>query len=261
MKKIIHPYHIVDQSPWPMITAIRALGLARGFIHIFRTKQKILFIIRFLVICLISYQWWRDVVRESTYQGKHTIKVIEGIKIGIILFIFSEIIFFRAFFWTYFHRRLAPTITIGLSWPPSGIKVFNPIEVPLLNTLILLTSGVTITWAHHNILNKNLEIKKSFIITILLGLVFTLLQGIEYWISSFSITDSVFGAIFFSTTGIHGIHVIIGTIFIIFCTIRIIKNHFTNNHHVGIEIIIWYWHFVDVVWLFLYISFYWWPYN
>lgn len=261
MEKRIHPYHMVDQSPWPIISAISALGLTSGIINLFHSKRKTLIIIRIITLIIVSSQWWRDIIRERTFQGKHTKKVITGIKFGIILFIFSEIIFFLSFFWTYFHRRLSPTIEIGLTWPPTGINTFNPIEIPLLNTLVLVSSGATITWGHHNLIIKNQETFKALIITISLGVIFTLLQGVEYWIATFSISDSVFGAIFFSTTGIHGIHVIIGTLFIVICTIRLYNNHFTNKHHTGIELIIWYWHFVDVVWLFLYLSFYWWPIN
>nr|ADB92016.1 cytochrome c oxidase subunit III [Nymphon unguiculatum-charcoti complex sp. SEM-1997] len=261
MEKRMHPYHMVDQSPWPIMSAITALGLTSGLINLFNSKSMVLLIISMFTLILIITQWWRDVVREATFQGKHTLKVMMGLKFGMMLFIFSEVMFFLSFFWTYFHSSLSPTLEIGLIWPPTCINVFNPMEIPLLNTLILVSSGATITWAHHSLMVKSSDTMKALILTIFLGLIFTILQGIEYWMATFTISDSVFGAIFFSTTGMHGMHVIIGTLFMIVCTVRMKINHFTSSHHTGMELMIWYWHFVDVVWLFLYLSFYWWPMN
>lgn len=211
------------------------------------------------MLILIRFQWWRDVTRESTFQGKHTIEVVTGLTIGIILFIVSEIFFFVSFFWAFFHRRLSPDIHIGGIWPPKGIQSLNPIGIPLLNTIILLTSGITVTWSHHSIiLNIKQNAIYSLILTCILGIYFTALQIFEYMITRFTIADSVYGSVFFIATGFHGIHVLIGTLFLSVCLIRIIKNHFSYNHHLGFEIAIWYWHFVDVVWLFLYIFVYWW---
>jgi len=207
----------------------------------------------------MSYQWWRDVSREASFQGLHTSIVIGGLRIGIILFIISEVIFFFSFFWAFFHRRLTPVIELGISWPPIGVVAFNPIKVPLLNTIILLSSGVTVTWAHHSLIAKNSqETLQSLVLTVILGLYFTALQALEYWEASFSLSDSIYGATFFVATGFHGLHVIIGTSFLIVCLIRHIKGHFSANHHFGFEAAAWYWHFVDIVWLFLYISIYWW---
>nr|YP_010561820.1 cytochrome c oxidase subunit 3 [Austropallene cornigera]UYX57768.1 cytochrome c oxidase subunit 3 [Austropallene cornigera] len=259
MEKRMHPYHLVDKSPWPIMSAITALGLASGLINMFSTKSKMLLMISMLTLMMMMYQWWRDVTRESTYQGKHTKKVTNGIKLGMLLFIFSEIMFFLSFFWTYFHSSLSPTMEIGLSWPPTSMNLFNPMEVPLLNTLILVSSGVTITWAHHSLMMKKNNTMKALMMTIILGVSFTMLQYMEYWMATFTMSDSVFGSIFFATTGMHGMHVIIGTLFMIICYMRMYKNHFTNNHHTGMELMIWYWHFVDIVWLFLYMSYYWWP--
>nr|YP_010564707.1 cytochrome c oxidase subunit 3 [Nymphon australe]UZA61084.1 cytochrome c oxidase subunit 3 [Nymphon australe] len=261
MEKRMHPYHMVDQSPWPMMTAITSLGLTSGLINMFNSKSKFLMLISMMSLIFISFQWWRDITRESTFQGKHTQKVIMSVKFGMILFIFSEIMFFLSFFWTYFHSGLTPTMEIGLTWPPTNIFPFNPMEIPLLNTLVLISSGVTITWSHHSLMHKSKNTIKALILTISLGIIFTILQGMEYWMSSFTMSDSIFGSIFFATTGMHGIHVIIGTLFMIICLIRMKLNHFTNHHHTGMELMIWYWHFVDVVWLFLYLSYYWWPMN
>jgi len=167
--------------------------------------------------------------------------------------------FFFSFFWAFFHRRISPTIEIGAQWPPIGIYPFNPFQVPLLNTIILLSSGVTVTWSHHSIIeNNHSQAVYSLILTVALGIYFTLLQAMEYWEARFSISDSVYGSTFFLATGFHGLHVIIGTTFLIVCLARQLIYHFSSGHHFGFEAAAWYWHFVDVVWLFLYIRIYWW---
>lgn len=176
----------------------------------------------------------------------------------MILFITSEIFFFLSFFWAFFHSSLSPDIFIGQRWPCKGIKSFNPIGIPLINTLILLRSGVTLTTSHHFIILGNKKNCNNFLlITIILGIYFSLLQFIEYKEASFTIADSVYGSTFFISTGFHGIHVLIGTMFLSVCLIRETKNHFSSYHHFGFEAAAWYWHFVDVVWLFLYIFIYW----
>lgn len=262
MTKIIqnHTFHLVSISPWPIIISFR---LFNNLISIIIWFHKINYLILISIPCtlLCIYQWWRDVIRESTFQGSHTLLVFKGLRIGIILFIISEIFFFISFFWAYFHSSLAPSIEIGQLWPPQGIKPFNPFDIPLINTIILISSGITITWSHHSILNKNFfERNKRLILTVILGLYFTLLQIIEYYESPFSIADSIYGSSFFIATGFHGLHVIIGTIFLFICLLRINYLHFSKTHHFGFEAAAWYWHFVDVIWLFLYISIYWWRY-
>lgn len=218
-----------------------------------------LLFISFIFVLLISTLWWRDVIRERTFQGLHSRLVLRGLIVGIILFIVSEIFFFISFFWAFFHSRLSPTIEVGHRWPPSGIFPFNPFQIPLLNTIILLSSGVSVTWAHQLILRNNWsDAKKALIITWLLGLYFLILQGFEYYIASFGISDSVYGSTFFMATGFHGFHVIVGTIFLFIIWLRIISLHFSNSHHFGFEAAAWYWHFVDVVWLFLFSVVYWW---
>lgn len=205
------------------------------------------------------FQWWRDVIYESTYQGFHTNKVINGLKIRIVIFIISEFFFFIRIFWCYFHIFLSPRIEIGNLWPPKNIQIFNPYRIPLFNTVILLSSGFSVTWCHYSLIN-GLKFKRFFslFITIILGLIFIIFQFIEYKEAKFNISDSVFGSIFFLSTGFHGLHVLIGTLFLIVTLIRIIKNNFSIFHHFGFEAASWYWHFVDVVWLFLYLLVYFW---
>lgn len=254
-----HSFHLVDVRPWPIVASVGALILTSGMVKWFHIINNTLIVIGISILFLTAFQWWRDISRERTFQGLHTFKVISGIKWGIILFIVSEVFFFLSFFWGFFHRRLSPSIEIGLVWPPIGVYPFNAFQIPLLNTIILLRSGVTITWSHHSIMENNFsESKNRLLTTIILGLYFTSLQALEYWEANFSISDSVYGSTFFIATGFHGLHVIIGTTFLLVCYIRIVGAHFSIHHHFGFEAAAWYWHFVDVVWLFLYINIYWW---
>nr|YP_010309774.1 cytochrome c oxidase subunit III [Leptopalpus rostratus]UMR54891.1 cytochrome c oxidase subunit III [Leptopalpus rostratus] len=254
-----HPFHLVDISPWPIMGSLSALILMTGMIKWFHLMDSSLLLLSMVSMMMIMHQWWRDITRESTYQGLHTFKVVLGLQWGMILFITSEVFFFVSFFWGYFHNSLSPTIEIGAIWPPKGIQAFNPIQIPLLNTLILLTSGLTVTWAHHSLMENNFnQASQGLMLTVILGLYFSALQGYEYFESAFSISDSAYGSSFFMATGFHGIHVIIGTTFLLVCLIRHQMNHFSQVHHFGFEAAAWYWHFVDVVWLFLYISIYWW---
>ena len=263
MKKS-HLFHIVDPSPWPLLSSISIFNMFLGSVYCFNAKKIGCTIIIYSLVCLslIAILWWRDVVREGTYEGKHTLVVQKGLKLGMILFIVSEVMFFLAFFWAYFHTALAPSIQLGSSWPPYGISVFNYADVPLLNTLILLTSGVLVTWTHKEIVSRN-SLNKwkalgSLWMTIILAVIFTIFQVYEYQEASFSIADSSYGSVFFMSTGFHGLHVIIGTLFLSVCLIRLILYHFAKNHHIGLILAIWYWHFVDVVWLVLFVVVYWW---
>nr|ASW26893.1 cytochrome c oxidase subunit III [Platypleura kaempferi]AWV83359.1 cytochrome oxidase subunit III [Platypleura kaempferi]AWV84477.1 cytochrome oxidase subunit III [Platypleura kaempferi] len=254
-----HPFHLVDYSPWPLIGSIGALTFVSGMIKLFHLFDMTLLFLGMLLMLMTMIQWWRDIWRESTFQGLHTIMVVKGLKIGMVLFIISEIFFFLSFFWGFFHSSLSPVIEIGMQWPPVGIKPFNFMQIPLLNTMILLCSGMTITWSHHSMLEgKHSECLMSMLITIILGVYFTFLQAYEYIEAPFCISDSIYGSSFFMATGFHGIHVIIGTSFILVCFMRQMNYHFSKIHHFGFEASAWYWHFVDVVWLFLYISIYWW---
>lgn len=259
MEKFFHPYHIVNISPWPLLAGFGALRVVIGIIKIFSFFETDLLFFSLILMIVVSLLWWRDVIREGTFQGLHSRTVLRGLIVGIILFIVREVFFFISFFWAFFHSRLSPTIELGSFWPPCGIFPFNPFQIPLLNTIILLGSGVRVTWAHQLILNNNWEgAKIALMITWILGLYFLILQGFEYYIASFGISDSVYGSTFFMATGFHGFHVIVGTLFLFFIWIRLVNNHLTRRHHFGFEAAAWYWHFVDVVWLFLFSVVYWW---
>nr|ALO71183.1 cytochrome c oxidase subunit 3 [Tasgius compressus] len=250
---------MVDVSPWPLLGALGAMITMVGLVKWFHLFKIDLFILGLMITMLVMYQWWRDVIREATFQGLHTHKVTMGLRWGMILFITSEIFFFISFFWAFFHSSLSPSIELGMMWPPKGIETFNPIQIPLLNTLILLTSGLTVTWAHHSLMENDFDqTTQGLTLTVILGIYFSILQAYEYMEAPFTIADSVYGSTFFVSTGFHGLHVIIGTTFLFVCLIRHLKNHFSCTHHFGFEAAAWYWHFVDVVWLFLYVSVYWW---
>jgi len=254
-----HPFHLVDESPWPLLAAFSAIGLTSGLLKWFHYLDVRLFVVRLLILFLVSFQWWRDVVREARIIGQHTFIVELGLRWGIILFIISEVFFFLSFFWAFFHRRLAVNIELGNQWPPFGILAFSPFGVPLLNTVVLLSSGVRVTWAHHGVMeNNHSQTRVSLLLTIFLGLYFRILQGAEYLEARFTFADSVYGSSFFLATGFHGLHVLIGTAFLSVCFVRLGKFNLNKSHHFGFEAAAWYWHFVDVVWLFLFVVIYWW---
>lgn len=256
-----HPFHLVNPSPWPLVASISAFVLTFGAVMYFHSylMGDTIMTLGFISVLYSMFVWWRDVVRESTFEGHHTIQVQYGLRYGVILFIVSEIMFFVAFFWAYFTSSLSPNIEVGGIWPPVGIQVFSPWEIPLVNTLILLLSGVTVTWAHHAIVaGYRSQAILGLSSTVGLGVFFTFLQGYEYIEAPFSIADGVYGSSFFMATGFHGAHVFIGTTFLLVCLIRLVRNHFTTGHHFGFEAAAWYWHFVDVVWLFLFVTIYWW---
>nr|YP_010455062.1 cytochrome c oxidase subunit 3 [Vischeria punctata]AML60729.1 cytochrome c oxidase subunit 3 [Vischeria sp. CAUP Q 202]UUA03898.1 cytochrome c oxidase subunit 3 [Vischeria punctata] len=256
-----HPFHIVDPSPWPLLGAFSALSLTCGgvlYMHNYNGGGFLL-LLGFTSIILTMFLWWRDVVREATFEGQHTKAVQIGLKMGMILFILSEVMFFFAFFWAFFHSSLAPVPEIGGVWPPKAISVMSPWHIPFLNTIILLSSGATVTWAHESLIhNRREDAIYSMLCTIIFAIYFTSFQVFEYYHAGFAMSDGVYGSVFFMATGFHGFHVILGTCFLFICLIRIYTYHFTVEHHLGFEAGAWYWHFVDVVWLFLFISIYWW---
>nr|QFG71645.1 cytochrome oxidase subunit 3 [Oribatula sp. XFX] len=258
MKKY-NPFHLVDISPWPLLASNGALALVLSGLLMVNTVTKKSAVISFLLVAMVAYSWWRDVHRESSTQGNHSNVVMNGLKTGMILFIASEVFFFVSFFWAFFHSSISPTVELGQSWPPLSIQPFNPMSIPLLNTILLLSSGVTVTWAHHEML-KNEFSKSNFALamTITLGLIFSTFQAFEYMEAPFSISDASFGSSFFMATGFHGLHVIIGSVFLLISLNRFNKMINTANHIIGFECAAWYWHFVDVVWLFLYSMIYWW---
>lgn len=256
-----HPFHIVDPSPWPFFISLSIFGCATGgvmYIHSYYGASFTLLNSFFLMI-LSMFVWWRDIVRESTFEGHHTSTVQINLRYGMILFIISEILFFLGFFWAFFHNSLSPAIEIGSIWPPKGINTLNPWKIPFLNTLILLLSGCTVTWTHHSlVVNLRTQTIFSLSITIILAIIFTSFQTFEYNVANFRLSDGIYGSTFYIATGFHGFHVFIGTSILFICLIRIIKYQLTYQHHFGFEAAAWYWHFVDVVWLFLFASIYWW---
>nr|YP_010038643.1 cytochrome c oxidase subunit III [Eutrichosiphum pasaniae]QOY44593.1 cytochrome c oxidase subunit III [Eutrichosiphum pasaniae] len=259
MMKYNQPYFILDLSPWPIFMSINIFNTMISNIMMLNFKFNYLLTMNFLIIMLIATLWWRDIIRESTFQGNHNFYIMNLIKFSMILFIISEMFLFISFFWNFLHNSLAPSIELGLNWPPKNIKFFNPILIPLLNTIILLTSSFTITLTHFYLLNN--KKKKTIIfmnLTIILSIYFLMLQIIEYKEATFTFSDSIFGSSFYMATGFHGLHVLIGTIYLILNLMRLLKSHLSFIHHISFELAAWYWHFIDIIWLFLYMTFYWW---
>lgn len=267
-----HPFHLVNPSPWPFITSFTVFFFIVNFVcylhnisltnNLSSALDTTFKIVSFVLLLASAFSWFRDIHIEAI-TGHHTEKVQNGLRAGMILFIVSEVMFFFGFFWAFFHCSLAPSVAIGAIWPPVGIEVLNPWGLPLLNTVILLSSGVSITWAHRALIiggsqKARQDVLTALIITISFGIIFTLCQLYEYSSAPFSINDGIYGSIFYMATGFHGFHVLIGTIFLIVTFFRHIFYHFTATHHVGFEAAAWYWHFVDVVWIFLYIMIYCW---
>jgi cytochrome c oxidase subunit 3 len=254
-----HPYHLVNPSPWPILGAVAGGIFFVGALLWMHDEGPILMLIGVVCVLAVMFVWWRDVVREATFEGHHTPIVQIGLRYGMALFIASEVMFFVAFFWAFFSSALYPTAATGGVWPPKGIHPFYAFELPFLNTLILLTSGTSITWAHHALLeNDRSGLLRGLAVTIFLGICFTLCQAYEYTHAAFHFTGGIYPSTFFMATGFHGFHVIVGTIFLCVCLFRAWLGHFRPDQHFGFEAAAWYWHFVDVVWLFLFTFIYWW---
>lgn len=256
-----HPFHLVSPSPWPIFTSLSLFAMTTtGVLTIHGFTQAEHWLSCAVVLWLSSmFFWFKDVTSEATYMGNHTLAVQRGLNMGIALFIVSEALFFLAIFWTFFHSALSPTVEVGAQWPPMGIEAINAFELPLLNTVILLSTGVTITFSHHSLLQGNRNGGLFGVaITIILALIFTAYQTIEYSVSSFTLTDGIFGSCFYFGTGFHGLHVIIGTVFLAVGYGRFRSYHLTDHHHLGFESGILYWHFVDAIWVFLFLSVYVW---
>ena len=257
----LFPSHEVTPSPWPiyMSFSLLSLGLTLGLLmhgYILSTWWLILAV---SVVISTIFLWTRDIVIEGTYLGGHTIAVKRGLNIGFLIFVGTEIMIFIALFWGYFHSAMSPSIEIGCQWPPVGITSIKPTELPLLNTIILLSSGATVTWAHESVLSKNRNnALLGLFITTLLIIIFVLCQICECNSATFNITDSVYGSIFYATTGLHFIHMIMLSLMLAICTGRMYVYHFTATHHVNLETTILYLHVLDIIWLFIYIVFYWW---
>ena len=292
--EVHHDYHLVDPSPWPIVGSIATFTMLAGavfwmnkdytnFFGLPVNGQPYIFLAGLALLLFMFVGWWRDVIQESVVRGNHTPVVKLHLRFGMVLFIASEVMFFVAWFWAYFNSAFFPhDVSIG-QWPPSGIVTLDPWHFPLLNTLILLTSATTVTWAHHALQHgDNKGTVQGLILTVLLGMSFTCIQAYEYSHAPFTFgfngaalvpfTDpvhatlatgvgdlgAIYGSTFFMATGFHGFHVIVGTIFLIVCLIRAMNHQFTPERHFGFEAAAWYWHFVDVVWLFLFAWIYVW---
>lgn len=260
-----HGFHLVRPSPWPFLTSFSLLQLALYTVLIFHNFKTSKLVLTFytLYLILVVGMWFRDIVIEATYQGFHTSFVQRGLRYGMVIFLLSETMFFFGFFWCFFYMSISPSIWIGCTWPPQGIQPLDPFLLPLLNTLILVSSGISATFSHKCILVRTgrKDVTLGLIISIFLGLTFTAFQLWEYSMATFSINDGIYGSIFYLSTGFHGLHVIIGTTALIVCLIRHLKYHFQMEHHVGFELSLWYWHFVDVIWILLYLFIYCWGYK
>jgi len=262
-----HDYHMVEPSPWPFVMSVSVLVFALGAIFWMHHWTPWVFAIGLAGVLYTMYAWWSDVVKEANNGVDHTPVVQLHHRYGMMLFITSEVMLFVAFFWAYFDgffrfddiEQYARVAATGGHWPPTGVELFDPFHLPLFNTLLLLTSGTTVTWAHHALLENDREgLKWGLVLTVLLGAVFTCVQAIEYSEAGFTFAGNLYGATFFMATGLHGFHVLVGTIFLTVCLIRAIRGDFTPERHLGFEMAAWYWHFVDVVWLFLFASIYVW---
>ncbi|TDI68008.1 MAG: cytochrome c oxidase subunit 3 [Alphaproteobacteria bacterium] len=251
-----HPYHMVAPSPWPVLGAGAALVLAGGAIVFMHDGGPWIMLAGVAALLYVMFRWWADVIREAEDGHSHNPIVRIGLRYGMALFIVSEVMFFFGFFWAFFGASLFPA---GGVWPPQGVEVLEPFDWPLLNTFILLASGATLTWAHHGLIEDDRrDLVQGLAATITLGITFTAIQAYEYSHAAFGFTEGIYPTTFYMATGFHGFHVIIGTIFLTVCLVRAVKGHFKPDHHVGFEAAAWYWHFVDVVWLFLFFSIYWW---
>lgn len=267
-----HPWHEVRTSPWPILTSIYAMYLV--LTYIFYVENQNYFCIKAWPILLhvflflsIMFLWLQDVIQEGAYEGNHTIQVQKNLRFGFALFILSEVMFFFSFFWTFFHSSLSPAVGIGCQWPPENVEILDSWGLPFVNTLILLSSGVTVTISHVFLTdglgfvsckNVRLLVIVYLAVTIIQGAFFMYCQYLEYHVAPFSLNDTVYGSIFYLITGFHGFHVFVGMIMLIVCLVRFIRNEFTVEQHVGFEATIWYWHFVDFIWLYVFTIIYYW---
>jgi len=255
----MRPFLAVQTSFWPILVSFILFSVIGNTVLWLNLKVSLLSVLfPLLVLVVIAFLWWKDVIRESLI-GYHTHKLEVSLRVGILLFILSEVFFFISFFWAFYDASLSPTVELGLSWPPKGVIPLSVYSVPLLNTVILLTRGITVTWAHHSIINNFFN--KSIVslsITIILGAYFMVIQYVEYIEASFAMADGVYGSTFFIATGFHGFHVTVGALFLTYVLVALLRGQLLYNHHFAFEAADWYWHFVDVVWLILFISIYWW---
>nr|QMQ98308.1 Cox3 [Metschnikowia sp. 03-147.1] len=257
----LHPFHLVSPSPWPLYTSFALMNLALSIgltAHNYMNNNMYILFNMFSVLYVLTL-WFKDVMAESTYLGDHTKAVKTGLTQGFYLFVVSEILMFASLFWAYLHSSLNPTMEMGMAWPPAGIEAISPSELPLLNTIMTLASGVTITMGHHALINSNRkDTLYGFMFTTLLIVMFVMLQYFEYMFSTFTMTDGVYGSTFYSLTGTHMVHMVMLGIMTAVCSWRVYNYDFTNNSHVFAEATMLYLHILDMLWLFMYIICYWW---
>ncbi len=255
----LHPFFVVEESFWPLLLSLRRFNILFSFVGLIRKKcRREVFFLNLVLGIFTLFLWGKDVDLEGKI-GAHTKEIETSLKWSIGWFISREVLFFFRFFWGFFYFRIRSSIEIGEEWPPLMVHPLDAFSIPLLNTIILLRRGISLTWGHHSLILGNWKERvQGFIITISLGIYFTLLQGGEYLERTFSFNDSLWGRIFYLATGFHGLHVIIGTSLLLMCFRGFFFQRHIRNHHIGVEARRWYWHFVDVVWLFLFISIYWW---
>nr|YP_009160540.1 cytochrome c oxidase subunit III [Crassostrea gasar]AKQ78436.1 cytochrome c oxidase subunit III [Crassostrea gasar] len=254
------PYHVVDPSPWPLLMGGSIWGVAVMFICWANSVYLEDLHWGVALIVATGFGWIRDIITESTFQGFHTEKVQSGLTLGFILFLVSELMLFFSFFWAFFHMALSSSIEIGCCWPPVGVRCLEWSGTPLHNTALLVASSCSITTAHHYFMDSDWDHKIVIAYggTLYLSYLFIKNQYMEYVWLSFTIADGVYGSCFFMLTGLHGLHVIGGTCGLVFCAIRMLLLQFSDGHHVALTLAIWYWHFVDVVWLGLFFIIYVW---
>jgi heme/copper-type cytochrome/quinol oxidase subunit 3 len=260
MKKY-HLYHLVNPSPWPFLTAFAMFSLVVSFVGCIHNYTGCFetFLYALVNVAGVAALWWRDVIREATFGGHHTTPVQRGLRLGFALFLVSEGMLFFSFFWAFFYLATVPAPEVGGVWPPAGIETISAGGVPLLNTYLLVWSGVALTWSHFGLLSNQVRSTVlGLLFTLALGFTFLGFQASEYYEAPFDISDGVYGSTFYLLTGFHGLHVLIGWIFLTTCLFRIRAGHFTRERHLGYEMAIWYWHFVDVIWLALYLAVYCW---
>lgn len=256
-----HLFHIVNASPWPIVTAFSAFFFVTGLAFVMHRIElgTILFFVSFLSLLISAFYWSTEIIDEATFTGYHTNIVRNGLKSGFLLFIVSEIMLFFGFFWAFFHSSLCPAGELGLLWPPYHLNSIPVVDYPLLNTLILITSGFAVTWSHRGIAIQSYKnALDGLCLAILLGVLFIVLQGFEYYEAAFNISDNVYSCVFFMLTGLHGFHVVVGIILLFISLVRIFLKHFLINHYTGFVLAVWYWHFVDGVWILLFITLYCW---
>ena len=255
-----HPWHMVNPSPWPIVGTVGVLTAALGGIWFMHGGPIWGFLAGVAIILYCMYGWWRDIVQEAHSGVDHTHEVQHGLRVGVVLFIASEVMFFFAFFWAYFHSSVPFLSKVAhTTWPPEGVVPLETWDLPFLNTLILLTSGATVTYAHAALkAGDRGKLVGGLFLTVLLGFLFLGTQAYEYGHAAFKLTEGIYPSTFYLATGFHGFHVLVGALFLTVCLFRAKAGHFKPDQHIGFEAAAWYWHFVDVVWLFLFCWVYWW---